>query len=549
MPGSAADTGTADTSGAPEVTGADDVTGGDVTGDDAEEVAAEDVAGEETTADVAPAGPCVGLVDGEHCDLDGDPCTLDVCGNGACVSTGMSETCQSEQAAAPCWTFTCSKKNGCAPTVFVEGASCQDGNPCTVNDACKTQDIKACVGTPIAIDDGNVCTDDACQAGTVSHAPLTGVPCSVAGASGECSAGVCVVDPCPSGPCGSCPLPWGGVVADGESVTAYAEPSVPCGGACQSEVRVCQGGVLGGSFGSPACQVAACGNELQPGVYDVGEQIVSAVVPAGVTSIDVKLWGGGGGGGSPGDGGGGAYVHALIQTTPGATIELRVGGGGAAGGGGGGASYVLLGGQVAVVAAAGGGGGCDGCSGCSGGIAGQGGGGGALGASGQDGEGNDKYNVGAGGGHGGAPTAGGAAGTILDKSIYDQCAVPGKDGGSHTGGAQGTQQCGFGSEASWEVSGKQGGCNGSSGGGGAGWFGGGSGSQKWTYAGGGGGGGSSYLTGAATAVSSEGGAAKMAGGANDPDYGKEAGRGGRGDKEAFGDPNLPGAAGRIVVAF
>ena len=72
------------------------------------------------------------------------------------------------------------------------------------------------------------------------------------------------------------------------------------------------------------------------------------VVPVGITSITVDLWGGGGGGGTAfrdsnpthlatypdfgevygGDGGGGGYVRAVIDVTPGETLKIRVGGGG-----------------------------------------------------------------------------------------------------------------------------------------------------------------------------------------------------------------------------
>lgn len=58
------------------------------------------------------------------------------------------------------------------------------------------------------------------------------------------------------------------------------------------------------------------------------------IVPDGVTSITVELWGGGGSAGAgcnnsyPGDGGGGGYVKASLSVTPGETLTVRVGGGG-----------------------------------------------------------------------------------------------------------------------------------------------------------------------------------------------------------------------------
>jgi hypothetical protein len=59
------------------------------------------------------------------------------------------------------------------------------------------------------------------------------------------------------------------------------------------------------------------------------------VVPAGVTSITVQLWGAGGGGGSVsnacGGGGGGAFTRATLTVTPGSTIPVTVGNGGTPG--------------------------------------------------------------------------------------------------------------------------------------------------------------------------------------------------------------------------
>ncbi len=71
-----------------------------------------------------------------------------------------------------------------------EGAACDDGSVCTMNDAC-TQGM--CVGTPVVCDDFNPCTDDSCnEAGGCIHinnhaACDVGNPC----AFGECRNGEC----------------------------------------------------------------------------------------------------------------------------------------------------------------------------------------------------------------------------------------------------------------------------------------------------------------------------------------------------------------------
>ena len=62
----------------------------------------------------------------------------------------------------------------------------------------------------------------------------------------------------------------------------------------------------------------------------------SYTVPAGITSITVKMWGAGGG--NDGGGGAGAYLTGTLAVTPGQVLSLIVGASGANGGYGGGAS-------------------------------------------------------------------------------------------------------------------------------------------------------------------------------------------------------------------
>jgi alpha-tubulin suppressor-like RCC1 family protein len=140
-------------------------------------------------------------------------------------------------------------------------------------------------------------------------------------------------------------------------------------------------------------------------------------VPAGVTSIEVQMWGGGGGGGyyAVSAGGAGAYVDGHLSVTPGEQLTILVGGGGS-----GGSSGAGQGGY--------GGGGLAGGSGGSGGgrsaiatyttgldiiSAGGGGGGSALpnepGGSGGIGAGMSGTGTAAGGG--GSQSAGGSGGT------------------------------------------------------------------------------------------------------------------------------------------
>ena len=69
-------------------------------------------------------------------------------------------------------------------------------------------------------------------------------------------------------------------------------------------------------------------------VFDYTGTDQTWTVPAGVTSLHVKMWGAGGG--SPyaralGAGGGGAFSDVFLPVTPGEVLTIIVGGGGAAG--------------------------------------------------------------------------------------------------------------------------------------------------------------------------------------------------------------------------
>jgi len=52
-----------------------------------------------------------------------------------------------------------------------------------------------------------------------------------------------------------CNLPWGGTIANGQSVTAYQAASVPNGQTCVSQSRVCSNGNLSGTYQNQTCTV------------------------------------------------------------------------------------------------------------------------------------------------------------------------------------------------------------------------------------------------------------------------------------------------------
>ena len=230
------------------------------------------------------------------------------------------------------------------------------------------------------------------------------------------------------------------------------------------------------------------------------------VVPAGATSLTVKMWGAGGGGAT---GGGGGFAQATIAVTPGESLTVMVGGpgglysGGLNGGGGsigtgsygnggGGYSALMRGGAFLMQAGGGGGG-----SGYPGGA-----GGGAIGLAGS------SYSTAGGGG--GTSTAGGAGGVGVNG------APSGTAGSANTGGT------GTGDNIYYSMGG---------GGGGGRFGGGGGGGDDLTGGGGGGGGGSSFVTGTATVETA--GAGTTPGNNTDPDR--------------TGNAGNPGYPGLVVV--
>ena len=100
-------------------------------------------------------GLCIYGNTGWPCD-DGNACThLDHCGDGACA--GYSVTCTDEN---HCTTDSCDAEEGCLHSAL-DGAQCDDGNPCTAGDLCI---LDECVGQePVVCNDKNVCTADSCH--------------------------------------------------------------------------------------------------------------------------------------------------------------------------------------------------------------------------------------------------------------------------------------------------------------------------------------------------------------------------------------------------
>ena len=155
----------------------------------------------------AKSGTAYTAIVGPSCD-DGNPCsTGDVCvAGGMCVGQPKQGCCLSDVACvtgSACKTGTCNKTtntckivtkpgcctvdtecagageacsktfcdpatNTCNSSALPDGSSCDDGNGCTLKDACKGG---TCQGGTTGCNDGNPCTKDACVAGKCQHTP------------------------------------------------------------------------------------------------------------------------------------------------------------------------------------------------------------------------------------------------------------------------------------------------------------------------------------------------------------------------------------------
>jgi hypothetical protein len=164
-----------------------------------------------------PADPCIeailcdmnsGLCDAfvlaveeTPCNDDDDVCSLEACDDkGKCVDAQETNICAEEASAYPCWNWVCNTLSGCLQTTWAVGNPCDDGDPCTTLDQCVVDEAgnQACDGDASAIDDGNECTVDFCDAEGVQNLPLDdGTECVAVDESpcsglAACEGGVCV---------------------------------------------------------------------------------------------------------------------------------------------------------------------------------------------------------------------------------------------------------------------------------------------------------------------------------------------------------------------
>lgn len=150
---------------------------------------------------------------GKACD-DGNACTAnDACDQGLCRA-GSLLICDDKN---DCTADTCDTQSGACVATNVDGATCSDGDACTIFDGCKDG---SCQGKANPCDDGNACTGTACDSKT---------GCSYLAVSGSCDDG----DACTTGE--ACA---GGLCTGGSAATCTA--SSPCvTTACSKSTGLC----------------------------------------------------------------------------------------------------------------------------------------------------------------------------------------------------------------------------------------------------------------------------------------------------------------------
>ncbi len=205
------------------------------------------------------------LPDGEPCD-DLDLCTLDdACQGGACKAT-FERPCDDDD---PCTKNECDGVTGCTFPPVSENAPCNDGNPCTTSDKCHSGQ---CQGEAKVCYDSNPCTLDLCDPSsggciTVSQNGLAcddGDPCTVGDAcvNSSCASGppkLCTDgNPCTVDSCTVSGLE--GVCTFGPATTANpCDDGNPCttNDVCQPGKTTCGGTTKACNDGNP-CTIDAC---------------------------------------------------------------------------------------------------------------------------------------------------------------------------------------------------------------------------------------------------------------------------------------------------
>jgi hypothetical protein len=103
--------------------------------------------------------PDVNACESDAACSDGDPCNgVELCREEGCAP-GAPPSCRDDD---PCTLDLCEAGVGCVHPPVEDGTPCPDGDACNGAETCQAGTCKS--GTPLVCDDGDACTQDACQA-------------------------------------------------------------------------------------------------------------------------------------------------------------------------------------------------------------------------------------------------------------------------------------------------------------------------------------------------------------------------------------------------
>ncbi|MBW1809229.1 MAG: proprotein convertase P-domain-containing protein [Deltaproteobacteria bacterium] len=215
----------------------------------------------------APSGDGAPCDDGAYCSV-GETCIAGACGGGSPVDCSDGNACTSN---------LCDESiDTCANPPVVDGTPCDDGEYCTIADACSGG---FCTGAANPCSDGNPCTNDVCDEvddGCVSTPVTDGTPCDD---QAYCSVGeVCTGGECRDGLLRNCSdgSPCTTDSCDEDNDTCVNTPTsegAPCDdGAYCSEGEVCTVGVCGGGImrdcsDSDVCTADVCDEALDACIH------------------------------------------------------------------------------------------------------------------------------------------------------------------------------------------------------------------------------------------------------------------------------------------
>ena len=223
--------------------------------------------------------------------------------------TSQTRTCSSGTLSGS-YNFSNCSVNPPASCNLPWGGSVAHGGSVTAYQTSSVSCLNSCNGQTRSCNNGTLsgsytnqsCTVNACNSctrpwgGTVAHggsitayasaSPACGTSCS--SQSRTCSDGTLSGSYTNQSCTSKCCLPWGGSINSGSSTTAYQSASVTCGNTCTSQTRTCSGTTLSGSYTNASCSVGGCSSCTRPwgGTVAHGSSITAyqtASVPCGNT--------------------------------------------------------------------------------------------------------------------------------------------------------------------------------------------------------------------------------------------------------------------------